>query len=257
MLTRERFTGNPLTGNDEDRVYRTGDLGRYLPDGNVEFAGRRDGQVKLRGFRLELGEIEAALRDHAMIRDAAVILRDNGGAEQRLVAYVTGVLQQDLDALDLRDFLAQQLPEYAVPAIFVALEALPLTPNGKLNHNALPAPMLTSASPSNNESPMGTIEDSIAEIWKDLLGISSVQAYDNFYDLGGHSLMALKVVVRIDKQLGVRIAPAHLKLQTLRQLAEVCNQTMQSSEQSRNTGFFTRVLQTLRLCPRARTTASR
>ncbi len=194
-------------------MYRTGDLARYRPDGNLEFLGRKDHQVKIRGYRIELGEIEARLSEHPAVGDAVVIAReDTPGAlcrpvfpwagDRRLVAYVTSDAPAGELVAALRQHLTEQLPEYMVPAAFVWLEALPLTANGKLDREALPAPgaeaMLTRA----YEAPQGTIEETLAAIWAELLGLERVGRHDHFFELGGHSLLAVTLMERL-RRLGL------------------------------------------------------
>jgi amino acid adenylation domain-containing protein len=189
-LTATRFVPNPYSTVPGARLYRTGDRGRYLPDGQLEFLGRVDQQVKLRGFRIELGEIEAVLCRHEAVRDAIVVARDETNGEKRLVAYLVG----DADTTELRGYLQEQLPDYMVPAAWVTLDALPLTANGKVDRKALPLPDsqrpdLTSA----YIAPRSAIERDIAAVWQEVLAIDNVGVNDNFFDLGGHSLQAVRV----------------------------------------------------------------
>ncbi|PRC06965.1 non-ribosomal peptide synthetase, partial [Pseudomonas poae] len=183
-LTAERFLKDPFT---EGRLYRTGDVGRYLPDGNIEYLGRNDDQVKLRGLRIELGEIQARLTELAAVQEAAVIARD-----QRLVAYYTGVPS----ATDtLRAHLLQHLPEFMVPATFVHLDALPLSPNGKLDRKALPTPEAVGV--RDYAAPQGDTEIALASLWAELLNVERVGRHDNFFELGGHSLLAVSLMGRM------------------------------------------------------------
>ncbi|PPB80360.1 non-ribosomal peptide synthetase, partial [Mycetohabitans endofungorum] len=194
-LTAERFVCDPFSAEPDARMYKTGDLARYLPDGNLEFLGRNDHQVKLRGFRIELGEIEACLTQHAQVREA-VVLAVGEGSDKRLVAYV--VAEPD-DALagTLRTHVAAALPEYMVPSAFVRLDALPLTPNGKLDRCALPAPSADAFAHQAYEAPQGELEIMLAEIWTELLGVEQVSRHDNFFVLGGHSLLAVRLMNRV------------------------------------------------------------
>jgi amino acid adenylation domain-containing protein len=199
-LTAQRFIVNPFTGDAADRVYRTGDLGRYRPDGTVEIAGRADRQVKVRGFRIEPGEVESALRAHPSLRDAAVLARGEGDA-RRLVAWVVPSSAEagaDVDAL--RAHLAAALPEWMVPSAFVSLDALPLTPNGKLDRAALPDPE-PSAGAEHVPARTGT-ERTLAAIWAELLEVESVGATDQFFHLGGHSLLATRLLARVRAAFG-------------------------------------------------------
>ena len=206
-LTAERFLTNPFTGTTGDRVYRTGDLGRYLPDGNVEPLGRADSQVKIRGFRVELGEIEATLGKHASVCEAVVIAREDAPGRKRLVAYVVAQHGQRAESGALRGYLKEKLPEYMVPSAFVVLDSLPVTPNGKVNRRALPAPDdATSASAPTFIAPRTAVEELIASIWSQVLGLESVGVEDDFFELGGHSLLATQVISRVRDAFGVEVA---------------------------------------------------
>jgi hypothetical protein len=190
-LTAERFLADPFHGG---RMYKTGDLGRWLPDGSVEYLGRNDFQVKIRGFRIELGEIEAKLCAIGGVREAVVLARDDG-AGKRLVAYV--VSDAPLEVAALRSRLAADLPEHMLPSAFVALAAFPLTPNGKLDRAALPAPDATAVLTRTFAPPQGPIETAIATLWCDLLGLDRVGRHDHFFELGGHSLMVVTLIERL------------------------------------------------------------
>ena len=191
QLTAERFIESPFVPGD--RLYRTGDLVRYLPDGTLEFLGRNDFQVKLRGVRLELGEIEARLAAHPALHEVAVLIRD-----ERLVAYFT--LRGQAPSLQaLRDHVLEHLPEYMVPAAFVQLDALPLNPAGKLDRKALPAPGLEAVLSRAYEAPVGEVETLMAGIWADVLKLERVGRHDHFFELGGHSLLAVNLVARLRK----------------------------------------------------------
>ncbi len=193
-LTRERFRDNPFTGDEWDRVYRTGDLGRYLPNGEAVFAGRADQQVKIRGFRIEPGEIQATIGRLEGVRESVVVVREERG-ERYLAAYVVPEPGAAPDlAARLRPFLAARLPDYMVPAAFVELPALPLTPNGKIDRRALPVPQRQGAGTA---APRGPVEERLAALWADLLRLESVGAHDNFFELGGHSLLATQLVSRV------------------------------------------------------------
>ena len=193
-LTAERFLPDPFSSDSTGRMYRTGDLARWLPDGNLEYIGRVDFQVKIRGFRIELGEIEAALRSADGIRDAVVLAREDVPGDKRLVAYVTtdtttesAENTPDQAALPglLKAHLQSRLPEHMVPAAFVVLEALPLTPNGKLDRKALPAPEMEAYASRAYEPPRGPVEETLAAIWRELLGMERVGRQDDFFALGG------------------------------------------------------------------------
>ncbi|PEH87142.1 non-ribosomal peptide synthetase [Burkholderia gladioli] len=202
-LTAERFLDDPFDPRPGARMYRSGDLARYLPDGNIVFLGRNDHQVKIRGFRIELGEIEARLAAHSAVREA-VVLALGEGADKRLVAYVVAEHDEQLIGA-IRDHLAAQLPDYMVPTAFVRLDALPLTPNGKLDRRALPAPDQSALFRQAYEAPQGEIESALAEIWATLLDIERVGRHDSFFALGGHSLLAVQLTERL-RQRGLSLA---------------------------------------------------
>ncbi|NWE10880.1 amino acid adenylation domain-containing protein, partial [Pseudomonas edaphica] len=188
-LTAERFLKNPFTSG---RMYRTGDVGRYLPDGNIEYLGRNDDQVKIRGLRIELGEIQARLLEHPQVNEAAVVAR-----EDRLVAYYTGA-HTDIDRL--RAHLLQHLPDFMVPAVFVHLDALPLSPNGKLDRKALPVPGMDALNVREYAAPEGDTEILMAALWAELLNVERVGRHDNFFELGGHSLLAVSLIGRLRQE---------------------------------------------------------
>jgi pimeloyl-ACP methyl ester carboxylesterase len=219
-LTGERFITNPFTRDSSDRLYLTGDLGRYRPDGNVEFAGRSDRQVKVRGFRVELAEVEAALAAHPSVEQAYVSL-DRDDADGRLVAHIAS-RQPGLPAGELRQWLRERLPESMVPAQIVLVERMPLTPNGKVDVAALLREGRAAQPDDRCEQPpaLTELESRIAAIWCDVLGIAAVRRHDNFLDLGGHSLLALRAIARLEEELGLRIAPRTLLFQTLGQIAQ-------------------------------------
>ncbi|MCP4661504.1 MAG: AMP-binding protein, partial [bacterium] len=202
-LTRERFLPNPFGDDPGDRLYRTGDLGRYLPDGNVEFAGRVDHQVQIRGYRIELGEIEAVLGRHPAVGECAVTVRDRGG-ERRLAAYVVATAQRPA-AAELHEHLVAQLPDYMVPSAFVLLETLPLTRTGKLDRRALPEPEAEGPA-AGFAAPRSGEEEIVAAIWGELLGRRQVGIHDDFFDLGGHSLVATQVLSRVRDACGVELS---------------------------------------------------
>jgi amino acid adenylation domain-containing protein len=204
-LTAEKFIPDPFSGAPGARLYKTGDLARYLPDANLEFLGRSDDQVKIRGFRIELGEIAAALRQHPAVREAVVAAQDGHG-EKRLVAYLAGNRDARPTANELRGFLKDKLPEHMMPAVFVLLDALPLTANGKIDRRALPTP--NGQRPELDEAFVAShtaTEELLAQIWGQVLGVERVGIYDNFFHLGGHSLLATQVVSRIRETFQVEM----------------------------------------------------
>jgi hypothetical protein len=194
-LTAERFVPDPF-GPPGSRLYSTGDVVRCRDDGNIEFLGRLDGQVKVRGFRVELGEIEVVLERHPAVRDAAVVLREDRPDEKRLVAYF--VSDEMPPGSDLRTFLRDRLPDYMLPAAFVRLDALPLTPNGKIDRSGLPPPPeQATAVMGGSALPKTANEVLLAGIWRDVLHVERLSVDDNFFDLGGHSLLMAKVHNRL------------------------------------------------------------
>jgi amino acid adenylation domain-containing protein len=211
-LTAERFLRDPFvdpTAQEPDpRMYKTGDLGRFLPDGNIEFLGRNDFQVKVRGFRIELGEIEARITEIEGVKEAVVLAREDTPGDKRLIAYYTA--SENLSAETLRSHLSSVLPGYMVPAAYVRLEALPLTVNGKLDRKALPAPEGDAFSVRAYEAPQGEGEQRLAAIWSDLLHIEKIGRYDHFFELGGHSLLAVTLVSRMRTQIGSELPLAEI-----------------------------------------------
>ncbi|WP_368669340.1 amino acid adenylation domain-containing protein, partial [Mycetohabitans sp. B8] len=203
-LTAERFVRDPFANEPNARMYKTGDLVRYLPDGKLEFLGRNDHQVKIRGFRIELGEIEAYLAQHAQVHEA-VVLATGEGQNKRLVAYVVAQADDQL-ANTLRMHMAAGLPEYMVPSAFVRLDAFPLTPNGKLDRRALPAPSAEAFAHQAYEAPQGELETTLAAIWSELLGVEKISRHDSFFALGGHSLLAVQLIERLRRRgLGISV----------------------------------------------------
>jgi amino acid adenylation domain-containing protein len=191
-LNRPELTAEKFISLFNQRLYKTGDLVRYLPDGNIEFLGRIDNQVKIRGFRIELGEIESVIMKH--VSEAAVIVREDQPGNKRLVAYTVGSTE------DLRNLVKEELPHYMVPSAFVSLEKMPLTPNGKIDRRALPVPDQTEFE-ANFVAPRNSVEEKIAEIWKEILALKQVGIHDNFFELGGHSLLATQIVSRLSVTL--------------------------------------------------------
>ncbi|MBV9773485.1 MAG: amino acid adenylation domain-containing protein, partial [Gemmatimonadetes bacterium] len=203
-LTAERFVPDPFGGEPGARLYRTGDRVRRRQDGVPEFLGRVDRQVKVRGFRVEPGEIEAALREHPGIRDVVVAARAEGHGEPRLVAYLVPAAGGAPDEGELRARLRGRLPEHMVPSAFVTLDALPLAPTGKVDHRALPAP--DAAGPAREyAAPITATERAVAEIWEEVLGVERVGVNDNFFDLGGHSLLMVRIHSRLRERFGDRV----------------------------------------------------
>jgi non-ribosomal peptide synthetase component F len=203
-LTASAFVPDPFSGEAGARLYRTGDLVRYLHDGQLEFLGRVDDQVKLRGVRIEPREIEATLRRHPTVREAVAVVREFAVGDRRLVVYA--VTESEIDQAALREYLRGKLPEYLLPSSFVLLEKLPLLPSGKVNKNALPMPEMTrEAVAEAYVAPRNAIEEAIAGTWSELLGVAQVGIYDNFFELGGHSLLAAQVIVRLRDKFAVDV----------------------------------------------------
>lgn len=199
-LTAERFLRNPFVADQQERMYRTGDVGRWRADGSIEYAGRNDHQVKIRGFRIELGEIETVLVRHDQITEAVVIVREDLPGERRLVAYVVLDTEESTGTLStesLREALKAALPEYMVPSAFVVLDGIPLTQNGKLDWRALPAPELGADATRQFEPPRGEVEEILAAVWHGLLHAERVGRHDNFFQLGGHSLLIMQMLERL------------------------------------------------------------
>jgi amino acid adenylation domain-containing protein len=196
-LTAERFVPDPFAGTPGARMFRTGDLGRLLADGNIEFLGRNDNQIKIRGLRIELGEVEAELTAHPAVQQARVVVRDGGAGDKELAAYYVARCNGVVDARALQKHLSRTLPEYMVPAAYVALDRLPFTPSGKLDVAALPSPEDVAHAGARYEPPVGELEQSIAGFWAEVLGVQRVGRDDDFFKLGGNSLRATMVISRI------------------------------------------------------------
>jgi amino acid adenylation domain-containing protein len=203
-LTAEKFIPNPFSNNTSARLYKTGDLARYLPDGNIEFLGRLDQQVKIRGFRIELGEIEAVLSTHPQIRQAIVIATEDSSEHKRLVAYVV-FDDESLSTSQLREYLQQKLPNYMVPSVFVTLDTLPLTPNGKVDRKALPTPDGEITRTHEYVAPSTPSEELIANIFASVLNVQNVGIDDNFFELGGHSLLATQLISKVRQAFSIEI----------------------------------------------------
>ena len=216
-LTAERFIANPF---GPGRIYNTGDLARWLPDGRLECLGRVDHQVKVRGFRIELGEIELALETHASVQTAVVTARETQPGDKRLVAYVIGSEGHAPDASTLRDYLSSRLPNYMVPSAVVVLDAFPLTPSGKVDRRALPAPVVSEERAEEIARETRTpAEDLLVRVWQAVLGVEQVSIYDNFFDLGGHSLQVVQVIAKLEKETDIHLDPLLMRYQSLRQQA--------------------------------------
>ena len=245
-LTATRFLPNPFADGPGARLYHTGDLARFLADGNVEFLGRKDEQVKVRGYRIELGEIEATLKRHTRVRDAIVVTANHSNGTQRgetrLVAYIVVGGEDKLGSKQLREFLAESLSEQMIPSAFVFLDAIPVTPNGKIDRRALPPPDFSadfsvSDTVQTEYMPRTEAECILSDIWSELLKLERVGLRDNFFHLGGDSILSIQVVARA-RQSGLLLTPRqifeHPTLAALASLAETISQT--TDEQGRITG---------------------
>ncbi len=222
-LTAERFITNPFQAGDSqfDRLYKTGDLGRWLEDGNIAYQGRNDFQVKIRGFRIELGEIEAQLRQCDGVKEAVVIAREDHPGDKRLVAYLLAQGHASLQIANVRDQLANVLSEYMLPSAYVILNELPLTANGKLDRSALPAPDIAAQLQNQYLAPQTDIEWALAAIWSDLLQLTQIGRHDRFIELGGHSLIAIQVMTRLNMQFAINLPLKVLfEADTIEKLAE-------------------------------------
>jgi len=221
-LTADRFIADRFSARPNARVYRTGDLARWRADGELVHLGRTDFQVKVRGYRIELGEIEVALARHSQLGEACVVAQPGPGGEQRLVAYLVpraGTTAPPPQTL--REHLRTTLPDYMVPAVFVTLDKLPLTPNGKVDRRALPSPEATLAEPTlDHRGPRTHAEQVVATVWRELLSVERISISDNFLDLGGHSLLIMQAIAKLEARTGKRISPRAFIFQTLEQIAK-------------------------------------
>lgn len=227
-LTSEKFIPHPFHQATESRLYKTGDLARYLPDGNIEYLGRIDNQVKIRGFRIELGEIEAVLSQHNYVQTTCVIAREDSPGIKRLVAYI--VPPQNITPItgELRQFLKARLPNQMIPSAFITLEALPLTPNGKLDHRALPEPNLREEIELSFVAPRSPEEETLAQIWSQVLRVEQVGINDNFFELGGDSILTIQIITGARKA-GLELTPKQLFThQSIAELATVATTITES-----------------------------
>ena len=240
LRTAEAFRADPFGNEAAGRLYKTGDLARYHPDGTIEFLGRIDHQVKLRGYRIELGEIETVLGQHAAVRQAVVLARQDAPGEKRLVAYVVLQPGHTATVVELKQQVMQALPGYMLPAAFVFLQALPLTPNGKLDRRGLPAPDASHSDDGRETcvAPRNPVEETIADIWSEVLRIEQVGIHENFFELGGHSLLIMQVISRLRSALGVEVLPTHFdEAQTVAELAACIEHLPASDTRLRTTAI--------------------
>ena len=243
-LTAEKFIPDPFSGSPGARLYNTGDLARYLPDGNIEFIGRVDNQVKLRGFRIELGEIESVLVQHPEVQAAAAIVREDTPGAKRLVAYLVPEKAEAIPTKELRSYLGSKLPDYMVPSAFVTLAKLPLTPNGKVDRRALPTPDQRSNLEETFIAPSTPTEQAMAKIWANLLKLERVGIHDNFFELGGHSLLALRLISQINETFGKKLPLAAVfqapTIEQLTRLGPLCTRFNLKAPSRRSSGFTAR-----------------
>jgi len=212
-LTTEKFIPNPFSDDKNARLYKTGDLARFLQDGTIEYLGRMDNQVKLRGFRIELGEIESLLGQYPLMQECAVIVREETPNDKRLVAYMVPKPEQVIKTEEVRSFLKERLPDYMVPSAFISLEAMPLTSNGKIDRRELAQLSVTDFNLSPNVgfiAPRTSRELRLTRLWEQILNISPIGVNDNFFDLGGHSFLAVKLISSINKEFDSQLPLATL-----------------------------------------------
>ncbi|KAG0221101.1 hypothetical protein BGW41_007211, partial [Actinomortierella wolfii] len=218
-LTAERFVSDPFSNTAGSRMYKTGDLARWLPDGNLMYLGRDDFQVKIRGFRIELGEIEKRLSEHPQVKEAVVVATGEAG-DKRLIAYVVAAADDKLTT-PLREYLSSSLPEYMIPSAIVRMDVFPLNNNGKVDRRALPEPDVSAFTTNDYSEPEGEIECALAEVWSELLKVERIGRHDNFFTLGGHSLLAVRLMNRLSTTRGVQLSLSTLyQAPTLSGLAE-------------------------------------
>ena len=235
-LTADKFIPHPFADyfphNQDQRLYKTNDKARYLADGNIEFLGRLDNQVKIRGFRIELGEIESLINQHPQIKESIVIVREDIPGNKRIVAYMVAQPEQQINYQELSEYLSQQLPNYFLPSAYVILDYLSLTPNGKLDRKALPIPEYSLKTDNDFVSPRTQTEIVLANIWSQILGLERVSINDNFFALGGHSLLIVQVINQITRELSVEISLRQVfQTPVLAELAQIIDNTDQKNSQ--------------------------
>jgi acyl carrier protein len=236
-LTAERFVPDPYSTDPDARLYRTGDLVRQRTDGSITFLGRLDGQIKMRGFRVEPGEVEVVIGQHPVVSQAAVLVREDGAGGKFLVAYVVPRPGTPLSTRQLRQDMAQRLPDFMVPAAFVLLDALPVTPNGKLDRAALPEPDWNAGHAESFAAPRTPTEEALTSIWSELLGIAPIGIHDDFFALGGHSLLAARLIARVREAFGIALpVRALFEAPTIAAVAERIAQARQEREEGDGAG---------------------
>ncbi|NEQ79121.1 MAG: amino acid adenylation domain-containing protein [Moorea sp. SIO2I5] len=243
-LTAQKFISNPFSNKSGDCLYKTGDLAQYLPDGNIEFLGRIDNQVKIRGFRIELGEIEAALLQHPAISEVVVLLREDHPGDKRIVAYLVFNQEQVPTINQIQNFLKNKLSNYMMPSAFVVLEVLPLTANGKLDRHALPAPKGRPQLEEAYVMPQTEAERVIVAVWQEILQLEKVGINDNFFGIGGHSLLLIKIQAKLNEIFGKELSIINLfKYPTIKELAQYLsnkNDIEKTEESSYNRRIYDR-----------------
>ncbi|MGA9379337.1 MAG: amino acid adenylation domain-containing protein, partial [Phormidium sp.] len=228
-LTNEKFIPNPFRNQPNSRLYKTGDLARYLPDGNIEYLGRIDNQVKIRGFRIELGEIETILSQHPQVQTSIVIAREDTPGDKRLVAYIIPSVEATPTISEIQQYLKTKLPDYMVPSALVIQETFALTPNGKIDRRALPAPDFHSAQKDLYVAPRTPVEEILAQVWTQVLKLNQIGIYDNFFALGGHSLLATQVISRLQEAFGISLPLRYLfESPTIAQLSQAISDQLQT-----------------------------
>jgi len=231
-LTEEKFIPNPFSEEPQSRLYRTGDQVKYHRDGRLEYLARLDNQVKIRGFRIELGEIETCLLTHPAVKQSVVTVREDRPGDVRLVAYVVAESGEDVTVTEVRKHLRSSLPEYMIPQHVVELDALPMTPNGKIDRKALPAPFGgIDLVEETYVAPRTEMEQALAAIWQEVLNVERVGIHDNFFDLGGHSLLSMQVIALTRDRLDKKLTPRAMLMNNLEQLAQQCGDTISDGAQ--------------------------
>jgi acyl carrier protein len=236
-LTAEKFIADPFSKEEGARLYKTGDLGRWLADGNIEYLGRIDNQVKIRGYRIELGEIENVLQQTEGVKQAVVMAKADGNNSKKLVGYIIADGLFNKEAIIAN--LSQKLPAYMVPGVWIQMESLPLTPNGKIDRKALPDPDISELLSNQYVAPRNEVEGKLEAIWQELLGVEKVGIHDNFFELGGHSLLAMKMVSYIERNLLLSI-PINVLFQftTISELSKYIATQSGAITQDKNTMAF-------------------
>ncbi|NJK49493.1 AMP-binding protein, partial [Candidatus Gracilibacteria bacterium] len=224
-LTAQRFIPNPFSNDAGSRLYRTGDKARYLSDGNIEFLGRIDHQVKVRGFRIELGEIEAVLNQHPEVKECVVINREDVPGKNQLIAYIVYKQEKVVTVTELRHFLEEKLPLYLVPTNFVTIDAMPLSPNGKIDRRSLPVPNnLRPELEVNYVIPQTEVQQAIADVWQKVLALEKVGIHDNFFEIGGHSLLLIQVNSKLCQLFNIELSIVEMfRYPTISSLSEYLN----------------------------------